>query len=255
MPFLSRLFLLMLLVLAGTLTSLRAGTWEDANAAFAAGDYARALPLYEEVIAREGPSAARLYNLGNTHAKLNQAGPAILCYERAALLAPRDPDIQANLKLIRPPGAAPLVEPPPWWKAPIYWLSLQEWSWITGLGITALLLPGLAWLFLTKRPGWLRETTPWAMGGGAALTLLGTLALHQRADETRLAILTASEPVLRLSPFPDASPVNATPPPPGTRVVPGERHGDWIHLSLPGSPTSGWVPSKDVARIIPETGS
>jgi hypothetical protein len=255
MPSFCRPILLMLLTLAGAVTSLRAGTWEDANTAFAAGEYARALPLYQEVIPQNGPTAARLYNLGNTHAKLNQPGPAVLCYERAALLDPRHPDIQANLKLARPLSAASLTASPPWWKAPLYWLSLHEWSWTAVLGMISFFLPCLAWLFLTKRPGWLREATPLALGSGAALTLLSSLALQQRSGETRVAILTSPEPVLRLSPFPDASPVMATPPPPGTRVIPGQRHGDWIHLTLPGSSTTGWVPSKDVTRIIPEAGS
>ncbi len=43
-------------------------------------------------------SAASLYNLGNSYARAGKTGLAVLNYERASLLAPNDPDIQANLR-------------------------------------------------------------------------------------------------------------------------------------------------------------
>jgi hypothetical protein len=46
-------------------------------------------------------SAAALYNLGNSYARAGRPGLAVLNYERASLLAPNDPDIDANLKWVR----------------------------------------------------------------------------------------------------------------------------------------------------------
>jgi hypothetical protein len=46
-------------------------------------------------------SAAALYNLGNSYARAGQPGLAVLNYERARLLAPNDPDIEANLRHVR----------------------------------------------------------------------------------------------------------------------------------------------------------
>src|SRR5580692_10933415 len=46
-------------------------------------------------------SAAALYNLANSYARAGKPGMAVLNYERAALLAPTDADIQANLDLVR----------------------------------------------------------------------------------------------------------------------------------------------------------
>ena len=228
-----------------------AGTWEDANASFVAGEYAKAQQLYEDLIDREGPTAARLFNLGNAYAKLNLTGPAVLCYERAALLAPRDADIRANLKLTRPANAAAILPPPPWWTAPLYWLSLNEWSWLTAIGIAALTAPILTRTLLSPRPGWLQRAVAPLMLFGLALALPGGLAFQQRHAERNLAILTADKPVLRLSPFPTANPVDAGPLLPGQRIIPGGRHGDWVYLSIPGSSVSGWVPDKDIALIIP----
>ena len=46
-------------------------------------------------------SADGLYNLGNSYARAGKPGLAVLSYERAALLAPNDPDINANLAYVR----------------------------------------------------------------------------------------------------------------------------------------------------------
>src|ERR1700728_4150554 len=46
-------------------------------------------------------SAAALYNLANSYARDGKPGLAVLSYERAALLEPGDPDINANLAYVR----------------------------------------------------------------------------------------------------------------------------------------------------------
>ena len=46
-------------------------------------------------------SADGLYNLANSYARAGKPGLAVLNYERAALLAPDDPDINANLEYVR----------------------------------------------------------------------------------------------------------------------------------------------------------
>src|ERR1700734_2356621 len=48
-----------------------------------------------------GYSAAGLYNLANSYARAGKPGLAVLNYERAALLAPNDADINANLEYVR----------------------------------------------------------------------------------------------------------------------------------------------------------
>ena len=248
-----RFLLSAMLMLVGSAGFVRAGPWEDANAAYAGGAYAKALPLYQTVMQQEGPSAARLFNLGNTHARLNQTGLAVLCYERAALLAPRDEDIQTNLRLTRPATAVPSPAAPPLWKAPLYWLGLHEWSWLALLGVILLLAAIVPWAVLPSRRGWHRQPFVALMGSGLALIVTGSLAFLERGGERHFAILTAEAPILRLSPFADANPVTGLPPVPGQRVVPGERHADWLHVSLPGNNGSGWVPDKDLALIIPSS--
>ena len=46
-------------------------------------------------------SAPALYDLGNFYARAGRPAMAVLNYERARILAPTDPDIQANLSQVR----------------------------------------------------------------------------------------------------------------------------------------------------------
>src|ERR1700677_2919513 len=51
--------------------------------------------------ARAGYSSTALYNLANAYARDGKPGMAVVNYERARLLAPDDPVIEANLVLVR----------------------------------------------------------------------------------------------------------------------------------------------------------
>src|ERR1700733_4197019 len=52
-------------------------------------------------------SADGLYNLANSYARAGKPGLAVLNYERAALLAPNDPDINSNLQYVRATAQVP----------------------------------------------------------------------------------------------------------------------------------------------------
>ena len=67
-----------------------------ANEAYKSGDFDKAFQRYNEIL-KELPSADVYYNMGNAAFKLNHIGQAILYYERARKLSPRDPDVIRNL--------------------------------------------------------------------------------------------------------------------------------------------------------------
>jgi tetratricopeptide (TPR) repeat protein len=76
--------------------------FQNANAAYQAGNFALAVEQYETVLTSGKMFSAELYyNLGNGYFRLNQTGRAILNYERAARLSPTDADIQTNLSVAR----------------------------------------------------------------------------------------------------------------------------------------------------------
>jgi Tetratricopeptide repeat/Bacterial SH3 domain len=78
-----------------------ASIFARANAAYEAGDYSSAIGDYTRVV-ESGVAAPELfYNLGNACHKEGDLGRAVLWYERARRLAPRDADLRENLALTR----------------------------------------------------------------------------------------------------------------------------------------------------------
>src|SRR5689334_22583951 len=84
--------------------------FEAANRAYAQGRYRDAIAGFESLVSTRGYSAPLLYDLGNAYQREGSVGRAVLNYRRAQLLAPRDPDLAANLSLVR--AAAGLPAPP-----------------------------------------------------------------------------------------------------------------------------------------------
>jgi len=72
---------------------------EKANQLYTAGEFNKAVSIYEQIL-MEGKESAELYfNLGNAYYKTGNVNHAILNYERAHLLAPNDEDIKFNLRI------------------------------------------------------------------------------------------------------------------------------------------------------------
>ena len=72
-----------------------------ANNAYREENYDAAIQDYEELINAGIRGANIYYNLGNAYLRTDNKGKAILYYERAFRMRPRDADIRANLKFAR----------------------------------------------------------------------------------------------------------------------------------------------------------
>ncbi len=68
------------------------------NLAYREGNFVKAIEAYQTVLSQGFESGAVYYNLANSYLKNNQVALAIVYYERAQLLIPRDPDVKANAK-------------------------------------------------------------------------------------------------------------------------------------------------------------
>jgi tetratricopeptide (TPR) repeat protein len=82
-------------------SSLAAQTFASGNAAYEAGDYHAAIDRYMEVANNGIVHRDLYYNLGNAFFKSGDMGHAVLWYERALQLDPRNDDIRANLGVVR----------------------------------------------------------------------------------------------------------------------------------------------------------
>ena len=72
-------------------------TFEKANKLYEEGKFQEAIKSYISIIDAGYENKDVYYNLGNSYFKLGKLGYAILCYEKAQKLAPRDKDIKHNL--------------------------------------------------------------------------------------------------------------------------------------------------------------
>ena len=72
-----------------------------ANNLYVNGHYSEAATIYEQMAAQGVTDSTLFYNLGNAYYQQGDLGRAVLNYQRAAELDPRDADIEANLELVR----------------------------------------------------------------------------------------------------------------------------------------------------------
>ncbi len=235
---LSSLFLVLLTLAAA------AQDFQTANQLFNAKQYAQAVAAYEKI----EPKTAHVYfNLGNAYFRQEQLGRAIVNYERARRIAPRDPDILANLKFAEDRLGVMAVNTPPrpivrFWQSAIASRTLREWS---GYALAAL------WLLLTAvgvaiwvpkwRPAFI--TTAVVLMAGWAFA---AAALNARLTESPEAVVLTPRTDARFAPQPEATvyfPLTE-----GTEVTVREDRGQWLFVERADG-RQGWVPSSAVERI------
>ncbi|NQU14354.1 MAG: hypothetical protein HQ561_09400 [Desulfobacteraceae bacterium] len=110
--------------------------WEEiffrANQAYKDGRFQGAIDGYGHLL-RSGHASPHLYyNLGNSYFKINQLGRAILNYERARLLMPRNSDLNFNLSHARDQTLDAVSEPQDLVNMTFFWLkrlSFGELFW------------------------------------------------------------------------------------------------------------------------------
>lgn len=77
-------------------------SFTEANKAFEGQQYDQAISLYEKIISDSRLNSPEIYyNLGNAYYKTNKIGEALLNFERAYKLDPRDEDIRYNLNFLK----------------------------------------------------------------------------------------------------------------------------------------------------------
>jgi hypothetical protein len=217
--------------------------FEQANTAFAQKDYVHAASDYEAVIAREGFSAPVLFNLGNAYYQEGKLGLAIVNYERAQLLAPRDADISFNLHLAR--AKAGLADRPiPWFERAAGFFSLNILSW---LGAAAIFFIGAGFVarqFTSRnRFGWSA-----AMIASTCVLLATVLAMGMRWSELSQAVVTAKNTSVYISPVTVGQPLYAVAEGQTVEVV--KTHGDFLLVEM-NDGHRGWIKRAVISRLIP----
>jgi hypothetical protein len=193
--------------------------------------------------AQAGYSAPALYNLANAYARAGKPGLAALNYERARLLEPDDPDIDANLRHVREASGLP-PESRNGFERLTGFASPRVLAWVGVLGLAVAGVSALA-----------RRSYPRHRRKFLAATLLGICLLGLSvANGVALwpimheAVITHAAPV-RVSPVTIEEPLFVLPE---ASVVSMSAEHDGFVLVRAGSGRTGWVPSANLAPIVPK---
>jgi tetratricopeptide (TPR) repeat protein len=229
--------------------SSREQAFESANAAFADGRFDEARAALARLAAEGGASPAVLYNLGNAAFRAGKPGEAILAFERALLLAPRDQDVRANLRQVRKAAGLPEVEEGPWSRL-VHALTTNGWAWLASAGLWLACLALLARRFAPANDAGrsARSALFSTAGAGLALVLVAGAAYATRLGERDSAVVLDGDPKLRVAPYASATVSSELPP---GDVVRLERGHEGFTLVRTSAGRSGWMADGAVARIAP----
>ena len=190
-----------------------------------------------------GYSAAGLYNLANSYARAGKPGMAILNYERAGLLAPGDPDIQANLSFVRASAHLPAEMPDTLDRV----AKIASPFWMSWLGVLGLVIVGASVIFgqLSSRQRLARAAASLLGITMIALTFCSAVALGPRLHQG--VVIAAATPV-RVSPVPMGDPLFSLPE--GEKVKITAEHEGFDLIETRAGRT-GWIANSNLAPIVP----
>lgn len=214
----------------------------EAGQAYDAGRPLDAAKIYRDLLSRGYASRELLYNLGNACYKAGQLGEAVLNYRRAWYLAPRDPDIRANLNFAFQSAGAPVPEP----SLPVVFLTKLSFSeWLATAVIGWWLIGGLivAYLFLPAwRAIWRRGLL--VVGLVTILSILGLLVWGDFYRHPEVVVVSSGQKAYS---GPVAESVALFSLPAGTLARRKGTRDTWTELSL--NKQTGWMPSAHCAVV------
>jgi hypothetical protein len=193
--------------------------------------------------------------MGNAYARAGRPGMAVLNYERAALLAPGDPDIEANLALVRAASRLPPESHTGFVRAVTRAVTVAPPAVLAWLGVAGIVLAGagvLAMRFGARRGMHARTRLRAACAAGiiAGVLLIGLAVAHAVVFWPSLheaVVLAASAPV-RVSPVPMGE--LAFELHEGETVRVNAQHEGFALVQTRGDRT-GWVALADLAPVVP----
>lgn len=172
--------------------------------AYARGDYAGAVEHWQEQGHRDGLTAPLLSALGNAEWKLGRKGRAVLCWERALLLNPRDTVAIAGLRHAQTAGG--IERPVPSWSENYSaFLSADTWLILAGVSFWGVALcVALPKFRPQNRSAWYQRGLV-SFATLLALSLPGLWGSHTYAQR---AVVRRAEVALRLTPTAQGEPVS-----------------------------------------------
>jgi len=251
-PHASRLWLILLLLCAWSVARADdvSAAFDQANKLYEEGRFTESADAYEKMLRHGMTSPAMYFNLGNALFKAGQVGRAVLNYRLAERLAPRDPDIRANLKFARNSVGAGATLTPSWWQRWTSRLSLDEWTLLTS---------GAVWLWLVLlalrrwRPGLKQSLSGYVAAAGVASALLAVcLGLESyNRFAVKSVIVAVGEAAVRYGPWNESQ--NNFTARDGAELTLLDSKGEWLQVSDRAN-RIGWLRREQVL-VLPSSTS
>lgn len=220
-------------------------TFETANRLYEEGKYRDAAESYATLVNEGQVSANLCFNLGNAWFKAGELGRAIVQYRLAARLAPRDPDIEANLRMARELVRGEPPEAPSLWRRLVRALTMNEWAGLTGICVWgAFALLAVQQFRDVRAAAWRRWSSAWL--AGLAVSAAGLLGAWLDQRSATNVVVTVPEAIVRYGPL-EVSPQLVVVPD-GTELTVLDRKDDWLQVGGL-SRGQGWVRTNDVTTI------
>lgn len=217
-------------------------TFADAARAYDENRLPEAIAGWEKLVQEGQAFPEVLFNLGNAYYRNGNLGQAIQAYRHAQTLAPRDPDIRANLGFAAQTAGISLPV-----RKPIVTLLLdasrKEWRVFGSVCFWLLSLALAAWILW---PQFRFATRP--LAGVLALLLLLALAglgTYRALRQTPECVVMAGGQKVLSGPLESATPILAIPE--GALVRKLDQRGPWIEIQFEA--TRGWLPAIAVAAV------
>jgi len=242
-------FLLPLVLLAET---AQQALITDADSAYNAKQFTEAAGLYEKILSDGYESAELYYNLGNTYFNLNNLPSAILNYERAKVLAPRDSDINFNLNIANSMITDKIEVVPEifyvrWWKSWRNSFNLHTWT-IASISVFLFLVISIG-IFVLSGSVTVRKIGFWT---GLVSVLLGiasfTMTYSKYDIESKHLEAIVFDPTITIKSSPNKLGKDLFVIHEGTKVIILEEMNDWANIKIANGST-GWMPMESIRRI------
>lgn len=224
----------------------------QANSHYAAQEYDKAAELYQQILNSGKESAELYFNLGNALFKTGDFVNAILNYERAKLLDPRNEDIDFNLKIANQSVVDNMDQLPKpffsrWWNTLADWGSADQWArWSLLSFILSLTLLGS---YLFSRSLRVKKISFFGAASGISILLLTFFLArhqHQKINDRSAAIVRCARVTIKSSPSSTGTDLFLIHE--GLKVNITDQLDKWKEVKLSDG-NKGWVPDSCLARI------
>jgi len=216
--------------------------FKEGNRLYDSGKYADAAICYRKLILEGFSDPALFYNLGCVCFREGKIGESILNFERAALLAPRDRDIQHNLQIARS-RIKDEVPAEGFLSRAFKILTIDELTILTSA--LFFILSVFLIIFILKR----KEIWLWGIILFCIIFIFCALWLGARiyqAEMLHSGIIISSKVDVRNGPGREYSTAFILHE--GTKVQILNRQDGWLEIGAFGN-MRGWLPSKTVEKI------